>query len=483
MLLHPTSLAEGPSIGSIGDAARRWVDWLDQAGFRLWQVLPLAPPATGWSPYSTWSSRAISPWLIDLQDLARDGLLPKQIAEAEPQARPHVDYPTMAAFKGQALETAAEQALRSPGAKASIESFRHAHSWVDDTALFAALTRRYEERPWWTWPREVRARETASLDGLARQERERVDRHAAFQWMAFTQWQALREHAASRRVRIVGDLPIYCDPHSADTWAHPELFHLTEDGEPAAMAGVPPDAFSATGQLWRSPTYRWEVHRADGFGWWCDRVASALSLGDLLRLDHFRGFVSYWSVPGGSEDARTGSWIPGPGRELFEAIASRHGEVGWIAEDLGYVDEQVHALRDGLGIPGTAVLQFGFGAQGDALHRPDVVGHHQMVATGTHDTDTLVGWWTGLDASEQEEINEAMPVDFDRPHEGLLRAVLSCRADTAIVPVQDLLGLGSEARMNIPGTPEGNWIWRLSKTALSEPLAQRLRSWNEASGR
>jgi 4-alpha-glucanotransferase len=276
---------------------------------------------------------------------------------------------------------------------------------------------------------------------------------------------------------------MYCDPGSADVWAHRDLFHLTPEGQPAAMAGVPPDAFSETGQLWESPTYQWEHHAAQGFRWWGDRVGTALEQADMLRIDHFRGLHAYWSVPAGAEDARKGDWLAGPGRSFFDAMEARHGLIPWIAEDLGLLDDDVHALRDAVGAPGMAVLQFGFGEAGNADHRPDLLENHRVSVTGTHDNETIAAWWSGLSAVEAAEVGECYEISGAHPHKALVRAVLGSRADTAVVPVQDVLGLGSEARMNKPGTPTGNWTWRLQPGALTADLAEECAQWNEAARR
>jgi 4-alpha-glucanotransferase len=425
----------------------------------------------------------MSPWIIDLQDLARDGLLSRRVAHEEPAAVGVVDFEGAVAYKTAALDGAARVALGRPGARASIETFRSERPWVEDVALFSLLADQHGTMSWWTWPRAVRDRQPEAMIDLAKAHGPALDRQAAVQWMAHTQWQSLREYAANRRVAVVGDLPMYCDPKSADVWAHRDLFHLTDEGRPAAMAGVPPDLFSDVGQLWESPTYRWERHAAEGYRWWSDRVGTALEQADILRIDHFRGLHAYWSVPGGAEDAREGSWLPGPGRDFFDAIEQRHGAVPWIAEDLGLLDDDVRALRDEVGAPGMAVLQFGFGAAGDAGHRPDLLENHRVAMTGTHDNETLAAWWRGLPLEDSEEVGAAYEILAADPHKSLVRAVLDSRADTAIVPVQDLLGLGSEARMNVPGTPKGNWTWRLRPGVLSADLAAECAEWNRAARR
>jgi 4-alpha-glucanotransferase len=498
ILLHPTSLPGPYGIGDLGPAAIAFLDFLHETGQGLWQVLPLGPTGYGDSPYQCFSAFAGNPLLVSLERLCDEGLL----TTAEP--RPLVDFPEREVDYGRVIahrqplfakalavfETKAGATRRD--AFAAFVTQRAA--WLPDFALFMALKRANGGAAWNSWDPALAAREPAALE-KARRELAREVREVEFeQWLFFEQWAALRREAHARGLRIMGDVPIFVAHDSADVWAHPELFQLAPDGRPSFQAGVPPDYFSATGQLWGNPLYRWEALARSGHAWWQERLRAVLELVDLVRLDHFRGFEAYWEVPGDAENAISGRWVKGPGAALFEALRGALGALPIVAEDLGVITPEVEALRDSLGLPGMAILQFAFGSD---AHANDFLPHnypkHKVVYTGTHDNDTVVGWWragvgdsTRTAAEVEREHERALAYvggDGSEIHWDFIRTLLVSVADTAIVPLQDVLGAGSEARMNLPGRGDGNWRWRFAAEQLTPALRKRLRAITEGSGR
>jgi 4-alpha-glucanotransferase len=494
VLLHPTSLPGSFGIGDLGPSARQFVMFLKRAGQRLWQVLPLGPTGYGDSPYQCFSAFAGNPLLISLDELVADGLLSASDAvEARAFPTDQVDYARVIAHRQPLWTQALDrfEAKASPSLHDRFEVFcRQEAAWLDEYALFMAVKAAHAQVAWTRWDAAIAHRDPAAL-ARWRQESAREIRVQQFvQFLFFSQWRALREHAHTYGVELMGDVPIFIAHDSADVWARRDLFQLNDDGSPAVVAGVPPDYFSTTGQLWGNPHYRWDVMAADGYQWWVDRIRAVLSQVDRVRLDHFRGFEAYWEVSGDAATAIKGRWVKGPGAALFEALQRNIDPLPFVAENLGVITPEVEALRERFGFPGMAILQFAFGTdpQGPDF-KPHNYPRNRVAYTGTHDNDTTCGWWTsGVGHStrseqdlKQERTNAMRYLGSDgrEIHWDFVRAVLASVADTAIVPVQDLLGTGSEGRMNRPGDPSGNWRWRMSAEALTESIADRLAALTE----
>jgi len=476
-------------VGDLGAEAYRFVDWLVTARQSLWQVLPLGPTGYGDSPYASFSSHAGNPMLIDLDKLVELGDLDSDdLASAPEFPLDHVDYGWVIPWKTDLLRRAAERfRQRASGERwAAFERFCAAKAhWLDDYALFMALKDAHGGAMWNTWELEIVQRRPEVLALCAAQLADQVLAHKYVQYHFFDQWTALRRYANECAVRIIGDIPIFVAPDSADAWAAPEAFFLDEAGQMTVIAGVPPDYFSPTGQRWGNPLYRWDVLAADGYRWWIRRIQSVLELVDVLRIDHFRGFQDYWEIPSTEPTAVHGRWLPGPGDAFFDALKGALGQdLPIIAEDLGMITNEVHALRDRARLPGMKVLHFAF--DGDPQHeylphnyRPDCV-----VYLGTHDNDTTLGWYEGLGERERCFVQSYLGLEEgDDLVQALIRAAFVSVADLAVVTVQDLLRLGTEARMNTPGTPGGNWQWRYEAGALDERLARELATMTEIYGR
>lgn len=514
ILLHPTSLPGGGSdaarggCGDFGDQALRFVDWLAAAGQRYWQVLPLTPPGPGHSPYMSASTHAGNPVLISIERLVTAGLLDADAiaadgiaAEAAPVGRPGgtgaavtASSPHFAELEGVEarklglLRRAAERFFGDdPALGEARTAFRQWSAaqvgWLDDYALFQAVDAAEGGRSWSQWPPALARREPAAITA-ARREHEAECRYWSFvQWIFDTQWQAVRAYARERGVAIIGDLPIYCASHSADVWVNPGLFELDEQLQPAVVAGVPPDYFSATGQLWGNPLYRWSAHAEEDYAWWIARMRSALRHADVVRIDHFRGFAGYWEVPATATTAIDGQWRPGPGIALFDAVRAALGELPIIAEDLGTITADVIALRDDLGLPGMAVLQFAFGGGPDNAYLPHNLQRNCVIYTGTHDNDTSRGWFATAPDAERRATQVYLKTDGSEIQWDLIHAASSSVATLAIYPMQDVLGLGSEARMNLPGRGEVQWRWRFSWDQVAPWQAERLALIGSAHGR
>jgi 4-alpha-glucanotransferase len=484
VLLHPTSLP-GRGIGNIGEAGRRWVDWLAGAGQAYWQLLPLVPVDDGGSPYNSFSAFAGNPLLVDLEALVAEGLHGEDELDAPEFPAERVDFPAVIRWKEERLRHAyaAFSAGRAEALREPFEAFCEAQSeWLDEYTLFRALRERAGGRPWTEWEPALRRRDPEALRRARAADPDEVERHAFEQFLFERQWQALREHAHESGVHIIGDVPIFVALDSADVWAHPELFKLDEQGCPEVVSGVPPDYFSADGQLWGNPLYRWDELEAEGFTWWIERFRRTLELVDVVRVDHFRGFAAAWEVPAGAKTARIGEWVEGPGEKLFRAVERELGELPLIAEDLGLITPDVEALRDELELPGMRVLHFAFDGEPENPHLPAQYPARAVVYTGTHDNDTTAGWWTAADAAERERFAHTvgLPERGDPSPEQVawaaIRSVFGSAAALAVVPQQDVLALGSEARMNTPGSSEGNWAWRFTWPELLDSDAQaRLR--------
>lgn len=486
VLLHPSSLPGPHGIGSLGPNACRFVDFLSAAEQRLWQVLPLGPAGLGHSPYATRSAIAGNPLLISLEQLQSEGLLTERDLEPTPTfPAGRVDFPAVERFKMATLRRAAETFAReaSPERRAAFEAFRHGNArWLDDYALFMALHDAHGGA-WQSWGDSLARRNPETLADARRVHGALVNLHSFCQFVFWEQWSSLRRYAGERGIRLIGDIPIFVALDSADVWAHPELFILDERGFPTVVAGVPPDYFSATGQRWGNPLYQWEAIAADGYRWWIERFRATLRLVDIVRIDHFRGFEGAWEIPAECPTAERGRWAPGPGRDLFLATRQALGDVPIIVEDLGVITADVVALREELGYPGMRVLQFAFDDGPSNPFLPHNYQQNTVVYTGTHDNDTAVGWFASCSEAERDYARRYVGSTGDDIAWDLIRVALASVADLAIVPVQDVLALGGEARMNFPGTPEGNWRWRLLPGQLTPGHGERLRGLTETYGR
>ncbi len=460
VLLHPTSLPGPGPVGTLGAEAHRFIELLAAGGFTWWQVCPLGPTGYGDSPYQALSVFAGNPYLLDLADLARRGFLTAtEVAGLRRGADHGTDYGRLWHELRPLLKTAGRRAAAALAADEAFRAFRSAEAgWLEPWCRFSALREQHAYAAPATWT------ETVADEALCAEA-------AALQFLFAEQWRTLRAHAQRHGVRLMGDEPIYVSADGCDVRAHPELFQLDEHGRPTAVAGVPPDYFAEDGQLWGNPLYAWPAHAADGFAWWRARVHHDLRLFDAVRIDHFRGICDYWSVPAGAPNARGGAWHDGPGLAFTQAL----GDLPLVAEDLGLLSPGVDVLRQASGLPGMAVLQFGFGGSPDNPHHPDNVTADRVVYTGTHDNDTLRGWLAQASPEEQANLKDFLG-DVPDAAEALLDAALATPAICAILPAQDLLGLGTPARFNTPGNPQGNWTWRMADGDLAQ-LAQTLPAW------
>ena len=471
VLLHPTSLPGPGPHGVIGADARRFIDLLSAAGFGVWQTLPLGPVDQSLSPYQLKSVQAGSSALIDTADLVRSGWLPEAQAGAGDSVRLSACY---AHFRDHA-DTAARAAFD--------EFVQQQRAWLLPYSLYEHHRRNAGGKPWWEWPEAIRQRDPATMTAALARGRDALRGIAFEQYLFDRQWQELRGYARSRGVLLFGDLPFYPDLDSVEVWWHRRLFRVDEAGRPAAVAGVPPDYFNAEGQLWGNPLYDWEAMRAEGFRWWLERIHGQLRRFDLLRLDHFRALESYWEVPAGAATAREGRWQPAPGRELLAALAAEFSAVPLVAEDLGSITPAVHALREAFGLPRMLVLQFAFDGSPQNPYLPANHVANAVVYTGTHDNDTTMGWYSGLDAGTRARVDACLASTPGDMPGALIRAAYASPARLAVLPLQDLLGLGSEARMNRPGTASGNWHWRFDWAQVEAGLAERCRRLAVLSGR
>jgi len=482
ILLHPTSLASPYGIGDLGAEARRFVDFLAAAGQKVWQVLPLGPTGYGDSPYQCFSAWAGNPLLISLDRLVEQGCLDASAVSSAPQfPEDAVDFERLNPWKTALLESAAPRG-------SGFDDFCEANqNWLDDFALFMALKAQHRGTAWTRWEPGARDRDPRVLRKWCDQLAAPIAAQKFLQFVFFEQWRELRAYARERGVRIMGDLPIYVAHDSADVWVNRRYFHLDAQGNPTVVSGVPPDYFSQTGQLWGNPIYRWDVLAQDGYGWWLDRFRAAFQMVDMIRLDHFRGFEAYWEIPASEPTAVHGRWVKGPGAALFRAANAKLGELPFVAENLGVITPEVEAIREEFGFPGMAVLQFAFGTDPQApTFRPHNYPREVVAYTGTHDCDTTVGWWSsegrGESTRSEDDIRRErdfamryLNTDGRQIHWTFIRALEASVADTVLIPMQDVLGLGTTARMNQPATLGGNWRWRYRPGALKPELARRLR--------
>jgi len=488
ILLHPTSLPGRFPIGDVGPAADRFLEWAARAGQSLWQVLPLGPTGAGNAPYTSSSTFAGNPLLISPERLVEEDLLDRGALDDAPGSSPgRVDYAGARAWKERLLRSSWEHFTRhaGPALREDLAAFEQAPeqgAWLTDWARFGALKARFGERPWTDWGPDLAFRDADALAAADAELAVEIAFQRYVQFLFARQWARVRGSARERGIALVGDIPIYVAHDSADVWANQELFELDGTGRPTAVAGVPPDYFSATGQLWGNPLYRWDRLEEDGFRWWIARIRSCLAACDLLRIDHFRAFAAYWSVPAVEKTALGGRWVPGPGRRLFDAARDALGPLPILAEDLGDITEEVRELLDALGFPGMKVLQFGFYGS-DSVYLPHRHVPNAVAYTGTHDNDTARGWYAALKPEERERVWDYLGCDGREVEWALIRAAYGSVAERAIVPLQDVLGLGGEARMNDPAEPADNWRWRAPDDAWRPELAERLRRMVELSGR
>ncbi|MDQ5851730.1 MAG: 4-alpha-glucanotransferase [Chloroflexota bacterium] len=487
ILLHPTSFPGRGGIGELGPAAYRFVDWLHAAGQQFWQILPLGPTGYGDSPYASFSAFAGNPLLISLKVLANEGLVDAQALDSAPHFNEDsVEYGPVIEWKSALLRSAYETFVRRRPADLTGEwqAFcREEARWLDDYALFRALKNEHGGGAWNTWPREFVRPDASTLAQARERLADAIDLERFLQFLFFRQWRALKTYANERGIRIIGDVPIFVAYDSADVWAHPELFQLDENGDPTVVAGVPPDYFSATGQLWGNPHYRWDVLAQQGYHWWIDRIRTTLSTVDALRIDHFRGFEAAWAVPAGDETAERGEWVPGPGLAVFYAIRGALGQLPIIAEDLGVITPEVEAIRDDLGLPGMKILQFAWSDDATNKDLPHNYTRHFVVYSGTHDNDTTVGWFNTRGPEERFFALTYTGTNGSDIAWDFIRLAFTSVANTAVVPLQDVMSLGTEARMNLPGRAHGNWGWRYRDWMLTEALAHGLRNLAIATGR
>jgi 4-alpha-glucanotransferase len=487
ILLHPTSLAARGGVGDFGPAAYSFADFLASAKQGVWQVLPLGPLGFGNSPYSSTSAFAGNPLLISLERLADRGWIERSKIDALPTGAEPVDYSAVFHRKLPLLFQAAKNFLESAPqpVRDRFETFRRENGrWLEDFVLFDGLRARFKLQSWNEWPRALCHREPAALDAVRAEMAEELDVRAAVQFFFYEQWQALRAYCAERSIRIAGDIAIFVNFDSADVWTHPDLFRLNAQLDPEVVAGVPPDFFSKDGQRWGHPLYRWDVMKERGYAWWIDRLRWATRLYDYIRLDHFRGFSQFWEIPANEPTAIHGHWVDGPKDDLFAAVRKALGGLPFFAEDLGYITEDVHALRDRLQIPGMAVMQFGFGDVGAHIHLPHTFKKEKVVYTGTHDNDTLCGWWaSGATENERKFAQAYVGACHDGIQWGMIRAAENSVANLCILPLQDVLGIGSDARMNVPSLEDGNWRWRFDASLLRPEIAAKLALIAEVSDR
>jgi 4-alpha-glucanotransferase len=488
VLLHPTSLPGRFGIGDFGKQAYNFIDFLAASNQSLWQILPLGPTGYGDSPYQCFSAFAGNTLLISPERLLAEGLLAKKDLRNAPQfSAERIDYGSVITYKNALLEKAFANFKRTTDTdlRAQFLAFtQEAAAWLDDYALFRAVKDANGGVAWNHWPAAIAQRQSKALDEARQQLQEKIEAQRFYQFLFFKQWRAIRNYCHQRKIKIIGDMPIFVAYDSSDVWANPEFFKLDEAGNPIVVAGVPPDYFSKTGQLWGNPIYDWGEMRATNFAWWIDRLQATFKVVDIARIDHFRGFAATWEVPAADQTAEHGRWVEVPGRELFTTLRKALGELPIIAEDLGVITPDVEALRDDFGFPGMRIFQFAFRSRTNS-DLPHNYIPHTVVYTGTHDNDTAVGWFnskTGEGSTrtaEQIETEKNFCLDYVNSkgreiHWDFIRAVFASVADTAMVPLQDILGLASEARMNLPASQEGNWQWRYQAHDLKENLSRRL---------
>ncbi len=478
IIFHPTSLPGPDGIGDLGPEAYRWVNYLADAGCSHWQVLPLGPTGYGDSPYQCFSAFAGNPFLVSPALLLDEQLLAREDLADRPE------FPTDRVLYGEVIQWKLKlldrsytrfKKLTGRAIKKEFQDFIASESaWLDDFALFMAIKEQNGGVSWKDWPIPLRQRDPQALDEFKAGNADSILRHQYRQFLFFRQWEKLHQHAKSQEITIIGDVPIFVAYDSADAWSHTELFYIDEKGLPTVVAGVPPDYFSPTGQLWGNPLYGWDVHKKTGYAWWIQRMQAALKIFDIIRLDHFRGFAGYWEVPFGKPTAEIGKWVKGPGASLFETLKNALGDLPIIAEDLGEITPDVFELRDQFSLPGMKILQFAFSSDADDPFLPHNYPVNCVAYSGTHDNDTSVGWYKHAPESERDFYRRYLARSGEDIAWDLVRGVWSSVACMALAPMQDFLSLDSEARMNYPGRPSGNWFWRIAPSALNSKLQERI---------
>ncbi|MBV6496497.1 MAG: 4-alpha-glucanotransferase [Acidobacteria bacterium ACB1] len=492
ILFHPTSLPGPFGIGDLGSEAYKFVDALAAAGQKYWQILPLGPTGWGDSPYQCYSAFAGNTLLISPEKLRDEGLISNELLDHRPTFRDQrVDYGAVTEWKADVLDAAAAK-FASGGfdeLRAAFDTFcRENAFWLDDYALYRAARTAHGDKAWYEWPEDLRIRRENALNAARGILKSEIAAQKLWQFLFYREWRKLKAYAAEKGIKIIGDIPIFVALDSSDVWCNQSEFKLNADGSPKVVSGVPPDFFSSTGQLWGNPIYDWDAMVKDGFSWWVARIAWTLEAVDIVRIDHFRGFEACWEVPGKNKTAEHGEWVKAAGDELFSAVVKDLGHIPMIAEDLGFITPEVLALRDKYEIPGMRVLQFGFGGNPNDDHLPHRYVPHCVAYTGTHDNDTAVGWFNTMRKRRATSAQTALALKYlnGRPRSvnwDMIRGVWSSVADTAIAPMQDVLGLGEEARMNLPATIGSNWAWRMEEGAFSEACIARLAEMTQIYGR
>ncbi len=487
IILHPTSLPGPDGVGDLGPEAYRWIDFLAETGTALWQVLPLGPTGYGDSPYQCFSAFAGNPYLVSAVMLLDEGLLThRDLADRPAFDLNHVDYGPVIQWKMRLLSRAYRnyKTGKYSDHHSGFDEFRQANrNWLPDYALFMAIKESQGGAAWEHWPGGLRLRHPHALEEFIRGNQDQIESHAFRQYLFFRQWEALHGYAKKKGVIIIGDAPIFVSADSSDVWSHPDLFYLDRSGRPTVVAGVPPDYFSPTGQLWGNPLYRWDVHARTGYSWWIQRLQASFSQVDLVRLDHFRGFAGYWEIPAGRPTAEIGRWVLGPGADFFFTIQKAFAGLPIIAEDLGEITPDVIELREAFNLPGMKILQFAFSSDANDAFLPHNYPVNCVAYTGTHDNDTTRGWYASAPEKERDFCRRYLARSGEDIAWDMIRAVWASVASMALAPMQDFLSLGSESRMNFPGKASGNWTWRLGPDALDESIKHRIREINDLYGR
>ncbi len=490
VLVHPTSFPSRYGIGDLGESAYRFIDFLVATKQSLWQILPLGPTGYGDSPYQSFSAFAGNPLMLSPDLLVQDGYLPLAATTHVPAfPSDKVDFGWVIPYKNGLVQQAYAHfvAHGTAAQRAAFATFQQTHAhWLDDYALFMALKQHHVDHEggvWNTWPTEIAQRQPQAMAAWGQKLAAEVALYQFSQFLFFEQWFRLKSYANERGIQIVGDIPIFVAFDSADVWGNPHLYHLDETGAPTVIAGVPPDYFSATGQRWGNPLYKWEVMEADGFAWWLDRIQATLSMVDIVRIDHFRGFEAYWEIPATEPTAMNGRWVKAPGMALFHTLRDKMGHLPIIAEDLGVITPEVEELRDTFGLPGMKILQFGFGGERNSAFLPHGFTANSVVYTGSHDNETTLGWYRNASTEEQDHVRRYVARDGNDIVWDMIRLALASVSNTAVIPLQDLMQLGNEARMNFPGKVGGYWSWRYLPHMLTDIIAYRLREMTVVYGR
>lgn len=485
ILLHIASLNGRYGIGTLGEESYRFIDFLEKSGVKIWQVLPLSPTSFGNSPYQSFSAFAGNPWLINLDDLVENNLLlPSEISHKQPKESSSIDYTEIELVNRPLLRKAFERFSTNRNFLKPFHDFCIKNSfWLDDYALFMSFKDYYHQAPLNQWDKTIQLKEKSTIEYYSQRFSSNIEFYKFVQFIFFKQWFLLKSYAHEKGIKIMGDIPIYVAYDSADVWSNPELFQLDSDLNPEFVAGVPPDYFSKTGQLWGNPVYNWEANKAEDYSWWFKRILFHFELFDILRIDHFRAFSDYWAIPFGEKSAKNGTWIEAPGYDFFESLFKKHGKLDIVAEDLGIITDEVEELRDAFSFPGMKILQFAFSNDAENPYLPHNYIKNCIVYTGTHDNDTSLGWFKSLVDGDKQQVREYLGNSKEAISWALIRLAWASVARIAIAPMQDFLELDSEHRMNIPGTSENNWKWKLTSGLLNNQLAEKIKKINHIYGR